>query len=1028
MKIKKLNEGTQNKRIASTTEFDNGYIIHDDWKIMSDDEAEELARQKSIDNPDKVYYVQYDDIMNPSSDYKWKNGQKLIESKESEESELITQYLNNGEFDKLEKVHNGTNVIWKLKEPLTEATHCIYFTQDGIEQIEFEGTEDECNKYISDIQAEQDDEFGDEAPERFIKRLDEASEGFQKEFYNDYVILKNRAGDGWDIYSYDGTPEKVTKAYLEDEGFATLQAAKDEIDKWNDEAKLDESTQPLYIIKDNKGNQLSAPNPDDGELWDRVASMEARGRRGLSVVAYVDKTNTSKGPYIELSEPQAYIDELDFAGAVEIKGNKVYADEETLRQLAGAIAAEYGWSVNINEDTQHLSNGLQEGRPTKAHTRKLDYIHKYVTDIQNKIVSYFKEIGNTSSPPYGQLADVNEYSMDSVKYVVKANMNPYFKLIFDKGFGERTGSIENNYVSEAKESLRRDTEDIISKLGIKDSVEIDIGVFYNTYTRNSGDYRYPTLTIEFPNLIAEAENDSEFVNELLNKEGVNPTMNEAIKFGDPNAMGRGACTPLANDYTKTIQDCIAALDDERTANLASIQLTRYYSELLDKKNEVENFNTYWTERYPAMIKFIDDQVALIPRNRLNFKDANENTMNEASYGGAFDIADDQYFTREDIENAAEEVMGHITETFTEPYHLGGTWFENGQWIVNVQGEQFDEYEISLPVDMRKIKEPWHLKRAYASEMAAKLIAQIKEYNGMNEAITSSSIEFDDDTDDLSYYYDDELFKNNLENSPYTEIASKQVPDSDGFMTDYTMYRNINTGEYVFVFGDKDVYSPDNGNSDWSCDTEAEAQEWFNNYNGFEEDTEHVVDENFNESLEDDLNNRYVVGNAHTNKSVLSNIEELSKSEFVKDIEPVTKYNIQIFEMISTNDELFYLIPVTMSQFDVYNSNEKLIAKSEFTRNIIDEIVTINGNVEFIYELAGGEYAGTYDEVESLPCFSGKYTSDQSDIRDKGGFTSKKELDNKPILNGYVGPMMNGWKNHKMVLRYETQEVYDALSH
>jgi hypothetical protein len=42
----------------------------------------------------------------------------------------------------------------------------------------------------------------------------------------------------------------------------------------------------LYVIKDSHGNQLSRPNPDDGELWDRVSAMEARGRRGLSVVVY----------------------------------------------------------------------------------------------------------------------------------------------------------------------------------------------------------------------------------------------------------------------------------------------------------------------------------------------------------------------------------------------------------------------------------------------------------------------------------------------------------------------------------------------------------------------------------------------------------------------------------------------------------------------------------------------------------------------------------------------------------------------
>lgn len=76
-----LTEGTAFKRIASTTEFDNGHVIFNDWKKMTDEEAEELAKQKSIENPGKVYYVKYDDIMNPCSDIKWKNGKALKESK-----------------------------------------------------------------------------------------------------------------------------------------------------------------------------------------------------------------------------------------------------------------------------------------------------------------------------------------------------------------------------------------------------------------------------------------------------------------------------------------------------------------------------------------------------------------------------------------------------------------------------------------------------------------------------------------------------------------------------------------------------------------------------------------------------------------------------------------------------------------------------------------------------------------------------------------------------------------------------------
>lgn len=70
------------KRIACTTEFDNGYVFHNDYFRASSAEAEERARQKSIENPDKVFYVKYDDVMNPSSDIKWKNGEQLNEADE----------------------------------------------------------------------------------------------------------------------------------------------------------------------------------------------------------------------------------------------------------------------------------------------------------------------------------------------------------------------------------------------------------------------------------------------------------------------------------------------------------------------------------------------------------------------------------------------------------------------------------------------------------------------------------------------------------------------------------------------------------------------------------------------------------------------------------------------------------------------------------------------------------------------------------------------------------------------------------
>lgn len=67
------------------------------------------------------------------------------------------------------------------------------------------------------------------------------------------------------------------------------------------------------------------------------------------------------------------------------------------------------------------------------------------------------------------------------------------------------------------------------------------------------------------------------------------------------------------------------------------------------------------------------------------------------------------------------------------------------------------------------------------------------------------------------------------------VTSKSVPDSDGFATDYTMYKNTYTGKYICMLGDNDVYEPDEAYADFECDSEAEAYDWFNSYEGFSED-------------------------------------------------------------------------------------------------------------------------------------------------------------------------------------------------
>lgn len=85
----KLEEGTKQKRISHYNEFDNGHVLHS-WNEMSNEEAEEKAKQASIDNPNDVYYVQYDDVMNPCSELRWFRGkQYTIDTIDKEGSEYF---------------------------------------------------------------------------------------------------------------------------------------------------------------------------------------------------------------------------------------------------------------------------------------------------------------------------------------------------------------------------------------------------------------------------------------------------------------------------------------------------------------------------------------------------------------------------------------------------------------------------------------------------------------------------------------------------------------------------------------------------------------------------------------------------------------------------------------------------------------------------------------------------------------------------------------------------------------------------
>lgn len=65
--------GTKSVYIDHYNAFDNGKVLRN-FQYMTEEQAQEAARQASIKDPTDAYYAHYDDVMNPTGDIVWVNG------------------------------------------------------------------------------------------------------------------------------------------------------------------------------------------------------------------------------------------------------------------------------------------------------------------------------------------------------------------------------------------------------------------------------------------------------------------------------------------------------------------------------------------------------------------------------------------------------------------------------------------------------------------------------------------------------------------------------------------------------------------------------------------------------------------------------------------------------------------------------------------------------------------------------------------------------------------------------------------
>lgn len=99
-------------------------------------------------------------------------------------------------------------------------------------------------------------------------------------------------------------------------------------------------------------------------------------------------------------------------------------------------------------------------------------------------------------------------------------------------------------------------------------------------------------------------------------------------------------------------------------------------------------------------------------------------LTEAHYGGAFDIRDDQYFTKEDLMEFAEDVVDSLNTLGYNKAKLESIFLENNVIEITVSWDG-NEVTVEQPVDMRRIRKPKDLDK-YRFSIISKMKSELKE--------------------------------------------------------------------------------------------------------------------------------------------------------------------------------------------------------------------------------------------------------------------------------------------------------------
>lgn len=261
------------------------------------------------------------------------------------------------------------------------------------------------------------------------------------------------------------------------------------------------------------------------------------------------------------------------------------------------------------------------------------------------------------------------------------------------------------------------------------------------------------------------------------------SMKESI-VTDASNIGQGYAAPIMVslvEKAKELEKLVKEYKNSKDKDSFERFLPGVEDDILDYKSEIEekikDFDKYWEVHKKAMLDNISEAVSILKNIGVPSLDSKLSKLNES-------YSDDEWIDR-------------MWEAF--------------------QG-------ISGIKDISEGKKPNTYIVTFDSEGSATARARI-----LLKALIKADLDIELDSSNGS-----NVFTFITPTNEWEFIKGKMVKDSDGFLTSYDWYRNTDSGLNIFMFGEEEA-DPDY--ADWETESDSEAEDWFNSYNGFNDEEE-----------------------------------------------------------------------------------------------------------------------------------------------------------------------------------------------